>query len=89
MVLNGLTITWKSPAIFGNFNKNKKSLKAFIYKQSLRKLKAFSDFLKSGADDGTRTHDLSLTNLKIFLQKLVLYADKSLINTSKNASIFL
>ena len=81
MVLNGLTITWKSPAIFENFNKNKKSLKPL---KSLR----FSDFLKSGADDGTRTRGLHLTNLKIFLQKLVLYADKSLINTSKNASIF-
>ena len=66
----------------------KKSLNPFVYKQSLRKLKGFSDFLKSGANDGTWTRDLRLTNLKIFLQKLVLYADKSLINTSKNASIF-
>ena len=65
MVLNGLTITWKSPAIFGNFNKNKKSLNPFIYKQSLRKLKGISDFLKSGAYDGTRTHDLRLTNIPI------------------------
>ena len=41
-----------------------------------------------GADDGNRTRDLRLTNLKIFIPKLVLYADKSLINTSKSASIF-
>lgn len=32
---------------------NKKPLKAFIYKQSLRKLKEFSDFFNFGADDGT------------------------------------
>ena len=44
MALNGLTKTGKCPAIFENFNKNKKSLNPFIYKQSLRKLKAFSDF---------------------------------------------
>ena len=30
----------------------------------------------------------NLTNLKIFLPKLVLYGNKTLINTSKNASIF-
>lgn len=44
MVLNGSTKTGKCPDIFRNFNKNKRSLRAFIYKQSLRKLKAFSDF---------------------------------------------
>ena len=44
MVLNGLTKTGKCPAIFENFNKNKKSLNSFIYKQSLCKLKGFSDF---------------------------------------------
>ena len=37
MVLNGPTKTGKCPAIFENFNKNKKSLNPFIYK-------GFSDF---------------------------------------------
>ena len=59
MVLNGPTKTGKCPAIFRNFNKNKKSL------NPLKSL-GFSDFLKSGADDGTRTRGLHLTNLKIF-----------------------
>lgn len=45
MVLNGPTKTGKCPA--------QKSLNPFIYKQSLCKLKDFSDFLKSGANDGT------------------------------------
>ncbi len=46
---------------FWNFNKNKQSLNPFIYKQHLRKLKVLAIFLKFGAYDGTRTHDLSLT----------------------------
>ena len=60
MVLNGPTKTGKCPAIFENFNKNKKSLNPFIYK-------GFSDFLKSGADDGTRTRGLHLTKVVLYL----------------------
>ena len=60
MVLNGPTNTGKSPAIFENFNRNKKSLNPFIYK-------GFSDFLKSGADDRTRTDDLCLTKALRYL----------------------
>ena len=41
-----------------------------------------------GANEQIRTADLNITNLKIFLPKLELYANKTLVNTSKNASIF-
>ena len=53
MVLNGPTKTWKCPAIFRNFNKNKKSLNPSDFK-------AFSDF-DCGAADGNRTRDPHLT----------------------------
>ena len=58
MVLNGPTKKSCALLILKNFNKNKKSLKAFIYKQSLCKLKGFSDFLKSGAYDGHSSHNM-------------------------------
>ena len=69
MVLNGPTKTRKCPAIFRNFNKNKKSLNPFIYK-------GFSDFLKSGAYDGTRTHDLSLTKAVRYLLRHISISPK-------------
>ena len=80
MVLNGPTKKSCVLLILKNFNKNKKSLYPFIYKQSLRKLKGFSDFLKSGADDGTRTHDLRLTKIEFYFYRVVHLSMKSIIN---------